>query len=74
MVGTEPRHKLSSAEKESTDYVENVVRYYTKQANLLAGEKAELQILYDAAEGIMDEESYKYVLNPYNTKNDDLKR
>ena len=74
MEGIEPRHKLTSAEKKATDYVENVVRYYTKQANLLAGDKAELQILYDAAEGKIDLETYKYVLNPYNTNNDDLKK
>ena len=74
MEGIEPRHKLTSAEKKSTDYVENIVKYYTRQVNLLGGDKIELQILYDAAEGKLDLESYKYVLNPYHTNNDDLKK
>lgn len=73
-LGIEPKHKLTTAEKLDGTYVEDVVRYYVQQANLLAGDKTKLQILYDAAEGRMDEQSYQYVLNPYNTDNDDLKR
>lgn len=72
-MSVNPKHKLLSTEKDA-DYTKSVVDYYIQQANLISGDKSKLQILYEAAEGILDDESYRYVLNPYNTENDQLKR
>lgn len=73
-IGVEPKHKLTSSQKANSNYVDDVVRYYTQQANLFAGDKTKIQVLYDAAQGIIDKDTYKYVLNPYNTKNEKLRR
>jgi hypothetical protein len=49
--------------------IEAIMDYYVDQASFQTAEKSKLQILYDAAEGIIDTETYKYVLNPFNTEN-----
>jgi hypothetical protein len=59
---------------ETKEDVKAIVDYHIRMANYLSDEKSKLQILYDAAEGIIDNETYKYVLNPLNTDNEKLKR
>ena len=68
-----PQHRRLSSEKDDSYYKE-MGDYYINQANLLSAEKEELQTLYDAAQGIIDTKTYSYVLNPYNTENEKLKR
>jgi hypothetical protein len=66
------RHLLE-VPKTSED-IQAIVDYYIDQASFQTAEKSKLQVLYDAAEGIVDMETYKYVLNPFNTENTQLQQ
>lgn len=74
MSNIEPQHKQSKADKIKNNFVENIAAYYIQQANILGADRKELQMLYDAADGLVDEQTYAYVLNPYHTENDKLKK
>jgi len=74
MSNIEPQHKQSKADKIKNNFAENIAMYYIQQANILGADRKELQMLYDAADGLVDEATYAYVLNPYHTENDKLKK
>lgn len=70
----EPRHKLSKSKKTLKGYFKPTIDYYIRHSTTYSGYKTTLQVLYDAAEGIINKETYKYVLNPVNTSNEQFKR
>jgi len=49
------------------------IDYFIDQTNYEDSDRNEMVLLYRAAEGHLDEEHYKYVLNPYNTPESSLK-
>tara|TARA_R100000655_G_scaffold2992_6_gene11253 strand:- start:14958 stop:17339 length:2382 start_codon:yes stop_codon:yes gene_type:complete len=65
---------LISSSKKTEEYINDMADYYIRQNNMMSNEKSELQILYDAAQGIIDSDDYKYVTNPLNTANQQLQR
>ena len=65
---------LISSSKKTEEYINDMADFYIGQNNMIANEKTELQILYDAAQGIIDSDDYKYVTNPLNTANQNFQR
>jgi hypothetical protein len=66
-------HLISSAKK-TEDYINGMADHYIRHNNMSATDRTELQILYDAAQGIIDSEDYKYVTNPLNVANEKYHR
>ncbi len=66
-------HIITSKEK-TEEYVNGMCDYYIRASNVESSQRSELQVLYDAAEGILDDDSYKYVTNPMNTEEEAFKR
>lgn len=74
-----PQQKLSKAEKEEGSsktevgnwYKENG-KYFIDQSSFYSGDRWELILLYKAARGDLDKAAYKYVLNPYNSIEENL--
>lgn len=52
-------------------FLKNTGDYYIHQSLASTDDYDEMVSLYRAAAGILDEVAYKYVLNPYNTENND---
>tara|TARA_R110002096_G_scaffold517_4_gene3028 strand:- start:8227 stop:10608 length:2382 start_codon:yes stop_codon:yes gene_type:complete len=65
---------LMSSSKKTEEYINDMADFYIRQNNMSSNEKSELQVLYDAAQGIIDSDDYKYVTNPLNTANQNLQR
>lgn len=75
MAGILPRQKISKAEKEADKgkwYKDNST-YIIDQSNFYSDDRAQMIELYLAAMGQLETASYKYVLNPYNTPDENLK-
>lgn len=66
-------HLISSSKKEE-DYLNGMADHYIRHNNMSSVERTEMQILYDAAQGIIDTDDYKYVTNPLNATNDQYQR
>lgn len=49
-------------------------RFYKEQADFLTNDRAVMVELYRAAMGYIDESSYKHVINPFNSAEENLKR
>lgn len=62
-------HLLPTKDKDIV-YVKGLTDYYIRQSNIASSSRSTLQILYDAAQGILDKDDYRYMLNPMATKNE----
>lgn len=69
-----PKQKVSKTERESEDFKKNTVAHFTSYASFYSNDKWWLLQLYRAAEGILDKDAYKYVLNPYNSSKENLRQ
>src|SRR5882757_7407122 len=69
-----PRQKVSKTERESEEWRENTVKHFTSYASFYTQDKWELMNLYSAAEGRLDPENYKYILNPYNSPKENIRQ
>lgn len=67
-----PKQKLYNRERNDAWKTENI-DYYSTQAAFYTQDRDELISLYKAASGIIDLNSYKYVLNPYNSSSENIK-
>ena len=72
MSGVLPKQKVTKAEKTPEWYKENA-RWIRDNASFYSADRWELVLLYQAAMGIIDKSYYKYVLNPYDTPEENLK-
>lgn len=68
------RHKITLAEKQRTKYAERAADYYINRASFHSNFRREMDLLYDAAQGIININHYKKLTNPRNTKNENLIR
>lgn len=73
-VGGVLNHNIPEKYKTLESYGKPVVDHYIRRSNFYDTHKSYLEVLYDAAAGVLYPETYKYVLNPRNTKNDTLKK
>ncbi len=73
MAGIYPRQKISEKEKTPQWYKESA-DYFIDQSSFYSGDRYELILLYQAAAGIVDSSAYKYVLNPYDSKEENLRK
>lgn len=75
-MNNQPRQKVSQAEKEDEEgrWKENNMDFLADSADFQTGDSSDLLMLYRAAEGYLDQEQYKHVLNPYNSDEEDLQR
>lgn len=69
MAGIAPRQKLSKKEKTPEWFKENT-NYLVEETNFYSDDRWEMISLYRAAQGILDSSQYRYVLNPYNSPNE----
>lgn len=69
-----PLHTIPEKDKTPDKYFKPVADYYINQVSVYNTYRTQIQTLYDTAEGLVDSKSYKYVLNPTNTKNESLTR
>ena len=68
MLSMKEKMKVSEGEK-VPNWIKKVSNFFAAEANLLTAEKVEMSNLYKIADGLFDETDYKYVENPFNTKN-----
>src|SRR4051812_2845340 len=73
MAGSLPKQKISKAERTDQWYKENA-NYRIEQSNFWSTDKYEMMMLFRAAAGELDKQAYKYVLNPYNSVDENLTR
>lgn len=71
MSSIRPKQKLLSTQKTEQWYQENG-RFIFDRANFYSGDRWEMNVLYQAAMGLIEKSAYKYVLNPYNTGEENL--
>lgn len=67
-----PKQKLSKTEK-GDDWKKSNITYFINNTNFYNSNNWEFFNLYKAAQGELDKSAYKYVLNPYNSKDENLK-
>lgn len=68
-----PKQKVSKAEKTDDWYKENA-KWIRERSNFYSDDRWEMVKLYQAAMGILDPKEYKYVLNPYNTPEQNMRK
>lgn len=68
-----PIQKNSFSEKDTKEWKDANVTYYGGQADFFTNDHLDLQGLYRAAQGIINLADYKYVLNPYNSPQENLR-
>ncbi len=73
MAGILPKQKVSKAEKTETWYQDNA-KWIRNNASFYSDDRWELVMLYQAAMGIINPNEYKYVLNPYNTPEENIRK
>lgn len=73
MAGILPKQKVTKAEKTPEWYKENAL-WIRDNASFYSSDRWELVALYEAAMGIINPNEYKYVLNPYNTPEQNLRK
>lgn len=73
MAQIQPKQKVTKAEKTPEWYKQNAI-WIKEQANFFSGDRWELNMLYEAAMGIINKDNYKYVLNPYNTPEENIRK
>jgi hypothetical protein len=66
-----PKQKLPLNEKDDA-WKHSNVDYLADNTDFYAGDKRDFSALYRAASGKLDKEAYKYVLNPYNSTDENL--
>jgi hypothetical protein len=64
---------LTTTQKDD-DYYKNMGEFYIRQLDGTTKNRTELQVLYDAAQGVLDTTDYNYVVNPHNTMNAQYQR
>ena len=69
----QPQQKLPTSKKTQT-WIEDNIDFFIEQANFGMGTGEEMYSLYQAAEGILDESAYRYVLNPYNSEDANIRK
>lgn len=72
MSGVLPKQKVTKAEKTEQWYQDNA-KWIRDNASFYSADRWELVQLYQAAMGIIDPSLYKYVLNPYNTPEENIR-
>ena len=72
MAGIFPKQKLTKGQK-TTEWWEANADYFIEQASFWSADRWEMIMLYRAAMGIIDPAAYKYVLNPYNSEDENFK-
>jgi len=65
---------ITTSKQKDEDYINSMCDYYIRSSSIDSNRRSELQTLYDAAEGLLDTDSYKYVTNPLNTEDESFKR
>jgi hypothetical protein len=65
---------LVSQSKKTEDYINGMADHYIRHNNMSSIERTELQVLYDAAQGLIDSSDYSYVTNPLNVSNEKYQR
>lgn len=75
MAAVYPQQKLSRKEKDADNMMwwKNNIDYHVDQSNYYTSDRYEMISLYKAAMGIVEPIHYKYVLNPYNSTDENLK-
>lgn len=68
-----PVQKVSESER-TDEWKENTLKHFTSYSSFYSQEKWDLIALYRAAEGIINPSEYKYVLNPYNSKEENIRK
>lgn len=68
-----PKQKVSKAQKTPEWYKDNA-KFIVNQCDVSSNDRIEMVRLYEAAMGIITASSYKYVLNPYNTPEENLSK
>lgn len=68
-----PKQKVSKAEK-TDEWKNDTIKHFTSYASFYTGDKSDLVTLYEAASGILNPNEYKYVLNPYNSEKENIKK
>src|ERR1017187_5034041 len=71
MGSTLPKQKIPKAEKNESWRKENA-DYIIEQSSFWSEDRFEMINLYQAAMGIIDKNNYKYVLNPYNSTEENV--
>lgn len=69
MAGLLPKQKISKAERTPKWYQENA-DYRIDQSNFWSSDRWEMIRLFKAASGELDKSEYKYVLNPYDSEDE----
>lgn len=73
MSSVAPKQKILSTEKTAKWYKDNA-NWMIDQTNFYTEGRYEMLMLYQAAMGVIDKSAYKYVLNPYNSTDENLQR
>jgi hypothetical protein len=60
-------------QNKNEEWLKTATKHILDHADFFGGSQEELQVLYNAAEGIIDINTYSYVLNPWNSNNDKLR-
>lgn len=68
-----PRQAIPKTQK-NKEWYKNNVDYFIEQSNYYSGDRWEMILLYKAAIGELDTSAYKYVLNPYNSQEENLQK
>lgn len=68
-----PKQKVSSSER-TLEWKRSNIEYFTFLTDFNTGDRAEMIECYKAASGYITKGSYSYVLNPYNSKDENLKK
>lgn len=75
MPGIFPKQTITKAEKKANDYqfYKDSTQYIIDQSNFFSSDRWEMIELYQAAMGYLNKDAYKFILNPYNTPDENLK-
>jgi hypothetical protein len=73
MSSTFPRQAIPQNQKNKEWYKSNV-DYFIQQSDYYSDDRWEMILLYKAAIGELDKSAYSYVLNPYNSQEENLKQ
>lgn len=71
MIGSFPKQKVSKDEK-TPEWYQSCAKWIRDNSAYYTTDRYEMVQLYRAAMGILDSTEYKYVLNPYNTPEENL--